>query len=346
MPGCSVIIPVHNRAALTQRCLTAVLAHPATGVETTIVVVDDASDDATARILAAYGDRLCVVTQPTIGGFATACNDGAATVADDYLVFLHNDALPQPGWLDALVDYAEAHPEAAVVGSKLLTSDGVIQHAGIAIGQDGQPRYLYAGFPAEHPAVNKSRPFQAVTTACALVRRAAFEQVGGFDTAFFSGAADLDLCLRIAAADREIHYCPDSALHHLGQLDAAFAGGAVGSPAARDAQLLRTRWAHRLQPDDVRYYVEDGLLTVDYATGYPLRLTVSPQLAVVEGVGREWQADRLLHARSRQVADALRDNARLTLRLDEQERDIQALARQLAEQLASRTAQQPEAKRT
>lgn len=332
MSSCSIIIPVHNRAALTQQCLTSVLAHTASSVKSTIVVVDDASDDATARILSAYGDRLRVITQKDNGGFATACNDGTTATDDQFLVFLHNDTLPEPGWLDALIAYAEAHPEAAVIGSKLISSSGNIQHAGIVIGQDGQPRYLYAGFPAEHPAVDTSRRFQMVATACALVRRSAFERAGGFDTTYRLNTADLDLCLRIAALGHEIHYCHESVLHHLGRLDMAFEGMEPGSHADRDAQLFRTRWGHRLQPDDMKYYIEDELLSIDYAAGYPLQVTASPMIATFDGSGRAWLADQLLHARTQQVAEMSREHTRLILRIDEQERDIQALARQLAEQ--------------
>lgn len=331
MPDCSVIIPVHNRAALTQHCLTNVLAHSADGIETEIVVVDDASDDATPRILDAYGDRIRVVKQSMNSGFATACNDGAMAARGDYLVFLHNDALPQPGWLDNLVVFAEAHPAAAIVGSKILTSDGAIQHAGIVIGQDGQPHYLYSGFSTDHPATKKSRQFQAVTMACALVRRAAFEQVGGFDTAFRSSAADLDFCLRISESNHEIHFCHTSVVHHLSRLDAALKDAARGSHDAQDAQLFASRWGHRLQPDDVRYYLEDNLLTINYEDNPLLEIGASPLLAVFKNDDHRWMGDQLLHARSRQVTELLQKNIELILRIDEQERDLQALARQLSE---------------
>src|SRR6185295_9859186 len=118
------------------------------------------------------------------GGFAVACNDGAAAARGELLVFLNNDTEPRPGWLDALVEHADAHAEAAAVGAKLLFPDDTVQHAGVVICQDGRPRHLYAGFPADHPAVEKPRAFQAVTAACMLVRRDAFDRAGGFDQDF------------------------------------------------------------------------------------------------------------------------------------------------------------------
>ena len=126
-----------------------------------MVVVDDASTDTTPQLLAAYGRRIHTVRHETNKGFAAACNAGAAVASGEYLVFLNNDVLPEVGWLDALVRYAEKYPGAAAVGSKLLFPDGTVQHAGVVICQDLHPRHIYAGFPANHPAVNKSRRFRS-----------------------------------------------------------------------------------------------------------------------------------------------------------------------------------------
>jgi len=151
-PRCSIVIPVHGRAGLTRRCLEAILsAAPRTPFE--IIVVDDASEDATPELLARQTDPVRSLRRERSGGFAAACNDGAAAARGDLLVFLNNDTEPHEGWLDALADHADAHLEAAVVGAKLLFPDGTVQHAGVVICQDGRPRHLYAGFPADHPAV-------------------------------------------------------------------------------------------------------------------------------------------------------------------------------------------------
>ena len=170
MPVCSVIIPVYGLAEVTRQCLDHLLAAPPASCDRELIVVDDASRDDTARMLAGYGDAIKVVSHETNRGFSHACNYGAAVASGRYLVFLNNDTIPMPGWLDALVAYAEAHPEAAIVGSKLLYPDGTIQHAGMAIDRDRQPRHLYLGFPADHPAVSKSRKFPMVTGACSSDR--------------------------------------------------------------------------------------------------------------------------------------------------------------------------------
>jgi GT2 family glycosyltransferase len=313
-PRCSIIIPVYNRASLTRRCLGALLNNPPENASFEIIVVDDASTDATQRLLGDYQERIRVVTHATNTGFAGACNDGAAAASGEYLVFLNNDTIPQPGWLDALVRHAESHPAAAAVASKLLFPNDTIQHAGVVICQDYNTRHLYSGFPADHPAVNKSRRFQVVTAASVLVRQGAFEQVGGFDTAFRNGFEDVDLCLRLGERGHEVHYCHESVLYHLESVSEGRFESEV-----ENSRLYQARWAHRTRPDDLQYYIEDDLLSVSYARWYPARFAVSPLLATVDGDEYERRADRLLNVRSQEVFELLKEVIRLTVRLGEAE---------------------------
>jgi GT2 family glycosyltransferase len=202
-----------------------------------------------------------------------------------------------------------------VVASKLLFPDDTIQHAGMAICQDRYPRHIYTGFPADHPAVNKSRRFQVVTGACMLMPRALFERFGGFDSAFLNSYEDMDLCLRLGERGYEVHYCPDSVLYHLESVSR----GVRDDQEERNAQLYHRRWAHRVQPDDLQYYLEDGLLKVDHRALYPIDVSLSPLLAVVSGDDRRRRSDRLLEVRTQQVLGLLKENIRLNVRVQEAE---------------------------
>ncbi len=329
MPKCSIIIPVHNHASLTRQCLNTLLAHPPLGGDFEIIVVDDASNDITESLLANYGKHIRVLTHKENLGFAVACNDGAAISSGENLVFLNNDTIPESGWLEALVDYAAGRANVAVVGSKLLFPNNTIQHAGMVICQDLYPRHLYSGFPADHPAVNKSRRFQMVTAACSLVRRDAFEKVGGFDTAFTNGYEDVDLCLRLGEKGYETHYCHGSVLCHL----EAASRDPRGQQEKHNSRLYLSRWAHRVQPDELRYYFEDNLIRIVYREFYPLEMEISPLLAVIGGDESERVADRLLNARSRQVFELSRENIELRQFMQEslppEESFVKIRARQL-----------------
>jgi GT2 family glycosyltransferase len=305
---CSIIIPVFNQAALTRECLDMVLGNPEVGANIEVIVVDDGSTESLQTVMDDYRDRVRFVRHLMNVGFAAVCNDGAEHSTGRWLVFLNNDTLPQAGWLQALLQYAADHPRAAVVGSKLLYPNGTIQHAGVVVCQDLYPRHVYAGFSRDHPAVNRSRQFQIVTAACALVRRDTFTEVGGFDTSFRNGYEDVDLCLRLGERGHEVHYCHKSVVYHLETMSRE--EGQTVMNLAND-QLYRERWWHRLRPDDLDYYVADGLLRLKYGETYPATLELSPLLATLESADRNRQADRLLVARSRQVFELLKENTRL-----------------------------------
>jgi cellulose synthase/poly-beta-1,6-N-acetylglucosamine synthase-like glycosyltransferase len=194
------------------------------------------------------------------------------------------------------------------VGAKLLFPDDTIQHAGIVISQTLAPRHVYSGFPASNPAVNKSREFQIVTAACALIGTETFRRFGGFDPAFLNGYEDIDLCLRLRRDGLKIHYCHESVLYHL--------ESATRDPHSSPGNfaLFLDRWRKVVYPDDLAYYAEDGLLHVTYGEQFPILLDVSPRLAVLDRT-RVTAAERVLAERSRQVYEARKENARLRVEL-------------------------------
>ena len=137
-------------------------------------------------------------------GFAKACNQGARAARGEYLVFLNNDTIPLNGWLTALIEEVRTHSDVAVVGSKLLYEDGTIQHAGVAFSREWfLPYHIYRGFDAHAASVSRRRELDCVTAACMLVRREAFEEVGGFDEGYRNGFEDVDLCLKIREKNRK-----------------------------------------------------------------------------------------------------------------------------------------------
>lgn len=319
MPDVSIIIPAFNRASVTRQCLDTLLSARGLEEHAEIIVVDDASQDLTARILASYAPRVKVVTHQSNSGFATACNDGALAASGRHLVFLNNDTMPQPGWLEHLVTYAEQHPAAAIVGSKLLYRDGTVQHAGVAIAQNGFPTHIYGGFPGDHPAVNKSRRFAAVTAASMLVRRHVFEEAHGFDAAYVNGYEDVDLCLRVGALGYEVHYCHESVAWHLEALSRKPHGDQIATSGAdeQNVALFAATWARRVPSDEVRYYEADQLLAFKPYYPYPLGISVSPHLAFHEDGEYAEAVDQLIHRRAMQAHELMAENTRLRTQLDE-----------------------------
>jgi GT2 family glycosyltransferase len=302
-PRCAVVIPTFNGAHLLGACLESLFAHPPKSCELAVVVVDDGSGDGTADRFADYDERVTLIAREANGGFAVTCNQGAEASADaEFLVFLNNDTVPLPGWLDALVEDADAHPDAGAVGARLLYPDGTVQHAGIAIGQDRWPHHLYAGLPGEHKAVTRSRPVVAATAAALLVRQSVFEQLGGFDTDFVNGYEDVDFCLRMGETGHTVRYCARSVLYHL---ESVTRWADDRSRHVEDnSRVFAERWRGKVEPDDFQHYLADGLIQAEYGAFFPVRLSISPLLATVQReTETEDRLEHLLTVRSEQVLE-------------------------------------------
>jgi GT2 family glycosyltransferase len=192
----SIVIPHYGRAELTIACLSAV-AHHTRDVE--VIVVDNGT-----------GDRFTAdvrINNPENLGFAVACNQGAAAATGDIIVFLNNDTEVHAGWLEPLV--AALTDDVAAVGALLLYPDGRVQHGGVELSE--RHGLLWAENIHE---VGVRRDMPAVTAACMLVDKPKFFAVGGFDTGYWNGADDVDLCLSFRRAGWRVVYEPASVVTH------------------------------------------------------------------------------------------------------------------------------------
>lgn len=213
----SIVIPVYNRLEYTMRCLAALAANTPYELYE-VIIVDNASSDGTREFLRTLEGDVKVISNPANLGFAKACNQGAREAAGEYLLFLNNDTVPQPGWLEALLAVAERDRRIGVVGAKLLFPDGTIQHAGVAIRVDSpyplSPVHLYYQSAADTLQANLEQEMDAVTGACMLIRGEVFRTVGGFDEGYLNGYEDVDLCLRVREKGYRVLYTPKSVLYH------------------------------------------------------------------------------------------------------------------------------------
>ena len=255
-PRASIVIPVFNQFAHTLACLRALAAHPADATFEVIVVDDGSSDDTEAALNRIGGVRYHRRAQN--GGFIAACNDGAALASGDYLVFLNNDTVPQPGWLDALLKTFDEHPTCGLAGAQLLYPDGRLQEAGGIVFADGSA-YNYGRFDAaDDPRFAFVREADYCSGAAIAVPRELFARLGGFDAryapAYFE---DTDLAFAVRSAGHDALYQPFS---HVVHMEGATAGTSTGSGVkayqVRNRDVFREKWqtalsAHPGTQDDV-----------------------------------------------------------------------------------------------
>lgn len=161
-----------------------------------ILVVDNASPDGTARLVAEGYPQARLIANADNRGFGRACNQGGQAARGEYLVFLNPDVIVTPEWLDILVRHMAAQPDAGIICPQTLYPDDRRPTT-----DDRRPK-VNAGDAdsATSSSILGPWPGVAETAAvpgCALmIRRAAWQALGGFDEAYFLYWEDTDLCWR------------------------------------------------------------------------------------------------------------------------------------------------------
>ena len=176
-PQVSVLIAVHNRADLTLRCLRSLAE---TTVPLQVVIVDNASVDATARILQRI-DGAIVLRNAENVGFLAAVNQAAARASGELLLLLNNDAEPLPGSLEAAIETLQSSASIGAVVGKLVHWNGRLQEAGSILWRDGTCQGYGRGDDPQAPPFMFRRDVAFGSAAFLLTRRDTFRALGGFD---------------------------------------------------------------------------------------------------------------------------------------------------------------------
>lgn len=181
-PRVSVIIPVHGKLTYTLTCLRSIIQHGAMATFE-IIVVDDASTDNSAEVLAGI-TGLQLILNPHNLGFIGSCNAGAHVARGKFLLFLNNDTQVTPGWLDALLHCFDERTDCGIAGSRLIYPDGRLQEAGGLVFADGACWNIGRFEPRDAPAFRYRHETDYVSGASLLIRREVFRHVGGLDTRY------------------------------------------------------------------------------------------------------------------------------------------------------------------
>ncbi|WP_245592016.1 rhamnosyltransferase WsaF family glycosyltransferase [Cystobacter fuscus] len=150
---------------------------------------------------------------PAINNFA------ARQARGELLLFLNNDMeVTEGGWLEELIAQAQ-RPEVGAVAPKLLFPDGCVQHAGVVVGITGFAGHPFWRLPNDGSwtpfgHADWPRNYLAVTSACMMVRRELFEELGGYDESFQVVGSDIEVCLRMVSKGLRVVYTPYTRLTH------------------------------------------------------------------------------------------------------------------------------------
>lgn len=213
----SIIIPVFNKIDYTLRCIRSLMQEVDLD-KNEIIVVDNASTDETAHVLDHLKNFVRTISHRENLGFVHACNAGATVARGQYLVFLNNDTVVEPGWLKHLVETVDADSSIGAVGSMLIYPDGRLQEAGCGVWIDGTGFNYGHGQDPEDRKFNYTREVDYCSAASLLVRKELSDRLGCFDARYAPAYyEDTDLCFGVRSLGFKVVYQPASRLvHHEG----------------------------------------------------------------------------------------------------------------------------------
>jgi GT2 family glycosyltransferase len=221
MPDASAIVVTYNALPWLEQCLESVR-----GEET--IVVDNGSTDGTVELVRESFPEARVVEQGNVG-LAAGWNAGMEVASGRYFLILNADAWLTEGSVERLVAFADSRPDAAVVGPRLLNTDGSLQRSvrGVPTLWRLATEYFFLrklaprsgllnAFYAGGFAHDVEREAEVVMGSCLLVRREAVEQVGPADADFFLFSEETDWCQRFRDAGWKVLFFPGAECVHVG----------------------------------------------------------------------------------------------------------------------------------
>jgi hypothetical protein len=207
----------HNGLDLVDRCLDSILSSDYPQLE--VVVVDNASTDGSLDLIVRkYGgdSRVKLVANQQNLGFAEGCNRGASTANGQYLIFFNYDTEVERDAIENLVAALEDASIGAAQSKLLMMSDRkILDGAGDFIRIAAWP-YPRGRFEIDQGQYDSQTEIFSARGAAMTVRKAVFEEVGGFDSDYFMYYEDVDLSWRVRLKGHTIVFVPNSVVYHRG----------------------------------------------------------------------------------------------------------------------------------
>lgn len=244
----SVIVVNFNTSALLRCCLKTI-AREASHLPLEIIVVDNASHDGSADMVAREFPRVKLLRNDQNHGFARANNQGLQVATGAFLLLLNSDTQVRAGAFRRCLDFFYDYPEAGIVGCKLLNADGTVQpscESFLSLSnflienlflEKVFPRSPILGRPhLSYFNYDRVMPVDSVKGAFLMIRRSTMENIGMLDESFFFYAEEMDWCYRAKQKGWQVYFTPEAEVIHY--------GGKSGDPLSPNmfVQLHRARY--------------------------------------------------------------------------------------------------------
>lgn len=196
-----------------------------------VIVADNASGDGSADFVQSEFPEVGLIRFDRNYGFTGGYNRALAQTDAEYFVLVNSDVDVPEGWLGPLVEWMDSHPGCAICGPKLhalyrengaYRRSGNFEYAGAAGGYVDRFGYPFCRgrvlkrIEADDGQYDDSADVLWVSGACLMVRRAVWQELGGFDGRFFAHMEEIDLCWRANRRGWKVNVVPGSVVYHLG----------------------------------------------------------------------------------------------------------------------------------
>ena len=259
-PLVSIIIPSKDQSQTLSRCISSI-QNESTYENYEIIIVENNSKEETT--FEYYNElesisNISVITWDREFNYSAINNYGAKAAKGEYLIFLNNDVeIIQRHWIEELLGNCQ-RPEVGITGAKLYFPDDTIQHAGTIIGIGGIAGHAFLNMPRSRTGYLHKASIQlnysAVTAACMMMKRSAFEDAEGFEEELSVAFNDVDLCLRTIQAGYLVVYNPVVELYHF---ESKSRGKEDTVEKVRrfqtEIEFMRSRWITLLKDGDPFY---------------------------------------------------------------------------------------------
>jgi GT2 family glycosyltransferase len=247
----SFLVPLFNHVVQTVEMLRSLEASLPHELTYEVIFADDGSTDGTRNWLAGLDDaRVQFILNDRNYGYAITNNLAIKQAKGRYLGLLNNDLLFEPGWFEPMLAALNTTSlNAGVVGNvQHRVADKSLDHAGVALMPSGKFEHI-ADTLNTHTLLT---PVYAVTGACMLMHRSDFEAVGGFDEVFVNGCEDIDLCLKVRQAGKQIYVAPDSQIFH----HVSLSRSRVSLQNEKNSQYLYSKWRKEIKLELTKCWVD------------------------------------------------------------------------------------------
>ena len=211
-PLVSLVIPLYSGTGLTRRALETIRDHTKPAYE--VILVDDTADADTKGLLTLVSGAQIIHNEQN-EGYLRSVNRGAAAARGDWLVLCNNDIEATPGWLENLLETAEAHEDVGIVAPKFIAPDGMLSEAGGILWSDGTGVNYGRGEDPSQPPYDYTREVDYGSAAALLVRISLWREIGGYDERFVPMYyEDADLCFEARRRGWRVLYEPSAVVVH------------------------------------------------------------------------------------------------------------------------------------